>query len=51
LRRALIAALLVPARAWRRHPSENVHKHGAGPEVVAAALAMVPRVSTAEAAA
>ena len=39
------------ARAWRRHLSENVHKPGAGPEVVAAALTLVPRVSTAEAAA
>jgi tRNA-dihydrouridine synthase A len=39
------------ARAWRRHLSENVHKPGAGPELVAAALTLVPRVSTAEAAA
>jgi tRNA-dihydrouridine synthase A len=39
------------ARAWRRHLSENVHKPGAGPEVVSAALAMVRRGPTAEAAA
>jgi tRNA-dihydrouridine synthase A len=39
------------ARAWRRHLSENVHKPGAGPEVVVAALAMVPRVAPAEVAA
>jgi tRNA-dihydrouridine synthase A len=39
------------ARAWRRHLSENVHKPGAGPEVVTAALAMVRRGPTAEAAA
>ncbi|MCI0571819.1 MAG: tRNA dihydrouridine(20/20a) synthase DusA [Myxococcaceae bacterium] len=31
------------ARAWRRHLSENAHQRGAGPEVVAAALALVPR--------
>jgi tRNA-dihydrouridine synthase A len=31
------------ARAWRRHLSENVHKPGAGPEVVSAALALVRR--------
>jgi tRNA-dihydrouridine synthase A len=31
------------ARAWRRHLSENVHKPGAGPELVSAALAMVRR--------
>ena len=31
------------ARAWRRHLSENVHKPGAGPEVVTAALALVRR--------
>ncbi|MBN1209054.1 MAG: tRNA dihydrouridine(20/20a) synthase DusA [Myxococcaceae bacterium] len=39
------------ARAWRRYLSENVHKPGAGPEVVSAALAMVPRGASAEAAA
>jgi tRNA-dihydrouridine synthase A len=39
------------ARAWRRHLSENVHKLGAGPEVVTAALAMVRRPAPAEAAA
>jgi len=31
------------ARAWRRYLSENVHKPGAGPEVVSAALAQVRR--------
>ncbi|WP_037582935.1 tRNA dihydrouridine(20/20a) synthase DusA [Stigmatella aurantiaca] len=36
------------ARAWRRHLSENIHKPGAGPEVVTAALALVPRVSEAK---
>ncbi|ART80948.1 tRNA dihydrouridine(20/20a) synthase DusA [Oceanisphaera avium] len=30
------------ARGWRRHLSENAHKVGAGPEVVAAAMAKVP---------
>lgn len=30
------------ARAWRRHLSENAHLAGAGPEVVSAALALVP---------
>jgi tRNA-dihydrouridine synthase A len=39
------------ARAWRRHLSENVHKRGAGPEVVRAALAMVRRGAPDEAAA
>ncbi len=39
------------ARAWRRYLSENVHKPGAGPEVVSAALALVPRAAPAEAAA
>jgi tRNA-dihydrouridine synthase A len=39
------------ARAWRRYLSENVHKPGAGPEVVSAALAMVPRAAPAEVAA
>jgi tRNA-dihydrouridine synthase A len=39
------------ARAWRRHLSENVHKPGAGPEVVSAALAMVRRNVPAEVAA
>ncbi|WP_224248415.1 tRNA dihydrouridine(20/20a) synthase DusA [Hyalangium gracile] len=39
------------ARAWRRYLSENVHKPGAGPEVVAAALALVPRAAPAEVAA
>ena len=33
------------ARAWRRHLSENAHKPGAGPEVVVAALAKVPRTT------
>jgi tRNA-dihydrouridine synthase A len=31
------------ARAWRRYLSENVHAPGAGPEVVVAAMAQVPR--------
>ncbi|RKG94552.1 tRNA dihydrouridine(20/20a) synthase DusA [Corallococcus sp. CA053C] len=31
------------ARAWRRHLSENAHEDGAGPEVVLAAAAKVPR--------
>jgi tRNA-dihydrouridine synthase A len=31
------------ARAWRRYLSENVHTPGAGPEVVVAAMAQVPR--------
>jgi tRNA-dihydrouridine synthase A len=31
------------ARAWRRYLSENAHQPGAGPEVVAAAAAKVPR--------
>lgn len=35
------------ARAWRRHLSENAHKPGAGPEVVVAALARVPRPAAA----
>jgi tRNA-dihydrouridine synthase A len=39
------------ARAWRRYLSENVHKPGAGPEVVSAALAMVRRGVPAEVAA
>jgi tRNA-dihydrouridine synthase A len=39
------------ARAWRRYLSENVHKPGAGPEVVSAALALVRRNAPAEAAA
>lgn len=30
------------ARLWRRHISENVHKPGAGAEVVKAALSLVP---------
>ncbi|RJS15967.1 tRNA dihydrouridine(20/20a) synthase DusA [Corallococcus sp. H22C18031201] len=33
------------ARAWRRHLSENAHKAGAGPEVVVAAAACVPRAA------
>jgi tRNA-dihydrouridine synthase A len=32
-------------RAWRRHLSENAHKTGAGPEVVAAALALIEPVA------
>jgi tRNA-dihydrouridine synthase A len=39
------------ARAWRRHLSENAHKPGAGPEVVVAALARVPRRAMGEVAA
>jgi len=39
------------ARAWRRYLSENVHKPGAGPEVVSAALALVRRNVPAEVAA
>jgi tRNA-dihydrouridine synthase A len=39
------------ARAWRRYLSENVHKPGAGPEVVSAALGMVRRSAPAEVAA
>lgn len=39
------------ARAWRRHLSENAHKPGAGPELVAAAAAMVPRAGAADVAA
>jgi len=39
------------ARAWRRYLSENVHKPGAGPEVVLAALAQVRRGPASEAAA
>jgi tRNA-dihydrouridine synthase A len=39
------------ARAWRRYLSENVHKPGAGPEVVSAALGMVRRSVPTEAAA
>lgn len=31
------------ARSWRRHISENAHKHGAGAEVVSQALALMPR--------
>lgn len=31
------------ARAWRRYLSENAHRPGAGPEVVEAAAALVPR--------
>lgn len=30
------------ARAWRRYISENAHKKGAGPEVIEAALALLP---------
>jgi tRNA-dihydrouridine synthase A len=30
------------ARAWRRHLSENAHRPGAGPEVLARAAALVP---------
>ena len=30
------------ARAWRRHLSENAHRPGAGPDVVTAALRLVP---------
>jgi tRNA-dihydrouridine synthase A len=39
------------ARAWRRYLSENVHKPGAGPEVVSAALAQVRRGPASEVAA
>jgi tRNA-dihydrouridine synthase A len=39
------------ARAWRRHLSENAHKHGAGPDVVVAALAKVRRAPDADVAA
>jgi tRNA-dihydrouridine synthase A len=39
------------ARAWRRYLSENVHKPGAGPEVLSAALALVPRAAPADVAA
>ncbi|HZI14002.1 MAG TPA: tRNA dihydrouridine(20/20a) synthase DusA [Myxococcus sp.] len=39
------------ARAWRRYLSENAHKHGAGPEVVVAALAQVRRSPPADVAA
>jgi tRNA-dihydrouridine synthase A len=39
------------ARAWRRYLSENVHKPGACPEVVSAALGMVRRSVPTEAAA
>jgi tRNA-dihydrouridine synthase A len=38
------------ARAWRRHLSEQVHKPGAGPELVAEAAARVPPVGMAQAA-
>ena len=31
------------ARLWRRHISENAHKHGAGAEVGSQALALMPR--------
>ncbi len=31
------------ARAWRRHISENAHRPGAGPEMLEAAAAFVPR--------
>jgi tRNA-dihydrouridine synthase A len=31
------------ARAWRRHISENAHRPGAGPEVLAEAASRVPR--------
>ncbi|WP_247886935.1 tRNA dihydrouridine(20/20a) synthase DusA [Azospirillum sp. SYSU D00513] len=31
------------ARSWRRHLSENAHRPGAGPEVMLAAAALVPR--------
>jgi len=34
------------ARAWRRHLSENVHSPDAGPEVVLAAMAHVPRAAS-----
>ncbi|MDY7094585.1 MAG: tRNA dihydrouridine(20/20a) synthase DusA [Acidobacteriota bacterium] len=30
------------AKAWRRHLSENAHRPGAGPEVITAALELVP---------
>jgi tRNA-dihydrouridine synthase A len=33
------------ARSWRRYLSENVHRPHAGPEVLAAALALVPRAA------
>ncbi len=39
------------ARAWRRHLSENAHQPGAGPEVVMAALAKVPRAAPSDVAA
>jgi tRNA-dihydrouridine synthase A len=38
------------ARAWRRHLSEQVHKAGAGPELVAEAAARVPPVGMEQAA-
>ncbi|MGQ9367008.1 tRNA dihydrouridine(20/20a) synthase DusA [Azospirillum sp. ST 5-10] len=31
------------ARAWRRHLSENAHRPGAGPDLLRAAAALVPR--------
>ncbi|MDY7227812.1 tRNA dihydrouridine(20/20a) synthase DusA [Hyalangium rubrum] len=42
---------LAGARAWRRHLSENAHKAGAGPEVVTAAMAHVPRGASGQVAA
>jgi tRNA-dihydrouridine synthase A len=39
------------ARAWRRYLSENVHQPNAGPEVVLAAMAKVPRPAAGDAAA
>jgi tRNA-dihydrouridine synthase A len=38
------------ARAWRRHLSEKAVQDGAGPEVIEAALALVPDHTAAEAA-
>ena len=35
------------ARAWRRHLSETAHKPGAGPEVLEAAAALVPKPAAA----
>ncbi len=38
------------ARAWRRYLAENAHRHGAGPEIVRQAAALVPDAATRRAA-
>jgi tRNA-dihydrouridine synthase A len=34
------------ARAWRRHLSDNVHRTGAGPDLLLAALSLLPQSTT-----